>query len=96
MPRNQDMNYKAGALLLITTGEYSDYYPHGIFRAVRDFNIKETVALYIEREKPDTEEYSFEFDKLVAWLSREGYVEDVQHTELWLGAYSNLAEELRI
>jgi hypothetical protein len=94
------MRIKAGATLVLETGEYSDYTFHGPFRVLRDFDQAEAVEQHKAAwrcdpekswdDKPDTNSF-------IGWLNREGMIEDIPGVVSWhIGNYMSLEPEIAI
>lgn len=79
---------KSGTLLTVSTGEYSDYSVHGVFRALKDITYEDLR----EARKAQPGEYDEYCDikQIIAFLATQGYIEDVPSLELHLGAYGEL------
>ena len=71
---------KAGRLVLVDTGSYSDYHVIGIFRVLKDFNPKEEVDKFLVKK-------SFDEDEFVAYLLARGLLEEMDHDGLYLNLY---------
>ncbi len=83
--------YKAGELILVTEGQYSDQSTHGLFRALRDFTAKEAVAAFLATTLQEKGRYGFRgLDAITPSLVANGYVEELTYSELWLGGYSTI------
>lgn len=80
---------KAGTLLTISTGEYSDYNVHGVFRVLKDITQDDYDAFRVE----DEDAYC-DISVTLAKMMTSGYIEDVPSTELHLGAYGELDPEI--
>lgn len=80
MPKQNPI--KAGEIFYFTAGDYSDYYIHGVFRALRD--IKDPDDLLITAATKFRSTYRFTSEKFIAFLIREGVVEQVDAVEWWL------------
>lgn len=79
------MQVKAGTILVPTHGEYSDFNFDGPFVVLRDFDQKEVTDAFMAQAVSDDDRGHTEF---VAWLSKEGYVQDVPTKLEWhLGDY---------
>lgn len=73
---------KAGTILTLEHGEYSDWSYEGPFRVVHDFDQQMAADAFKAANKST---WSWDFAE---WLSREGYVEDVPDGFRWyLGSY---------
>lgn len=79
---------QSGTVLTLTTGRYSDYRDHGPFRVMKVID-KKTVADEFRAQwkgkhagdQPDQWEF-------MGWLSRSGYVADIDGARSWhLGDY---------
>lgn len=81
----------AGSLLTVRTGEYSDYYVRGIFRALRDIDAAKLREEYLSERPKQRERYHFEDDEFLAWAVRGGYIEPVDGLEWHLSDYSDAA-----
>jgi len=89
---------KEGGTILFGSGEYSDYYVEGLYKVLKDFNIKEAEEQYkTEHGKPmkawgavnrvhatKVSEGDIEF---TAWLTSEGYVDNIDYVDFHLGSY---------
>jgi hypothetical protein len=85
------MQVKAGTILVMTHGEYSDYSYTGPFRVVKDFDQAEIAETFrnawaaVPREAWEKRPSEHEF---IGWLSTEGFVEDVANSWEWyIGSY---------
>lgn len=87
------MLIKAGTILVMETGEYSDYTFTGPFRVLRDFDqggaAEQHKAQWMPepdgwRDEPDT-------DSFIGWLNREGFIEEIDGVVSWhIGSYGRL------
>lgn len=87
--------YKAGELLIIEMGEYSDKSWSGPYRVVKDFDIVELAEQLKATFKPAEHAYSDEpgpYD-FRDWLSAEGFIQDVECRSVHIGAYGTLEIE---
>lgn len=80
----------AGALLTITTGEYSDYCIKGVFRASRQLNCDALKSAWLQLHPDQLEAYSFEEREFLAWLAAEGWLEPVDCFEWHLSDYRDV------
>lgn len=81
---------KAGELLLIDKGEYSDYCVMGLFRIEKDFIPYEVLQEYLKDNPSNNRDYRFEEDRFLSKLVVEGYIIEVQCDNFYLGGYSNV------
>lgn len=85
-----NVTLKAGTLLVIELGEYSDYTYDGPVRVVRDFVKADVVEAY--RAAPPANDWSgpAEPGEFLAWLIKEGYVEALDDVHSWhVGSYGD-------
>lgn len=81
---------KAGTLLVIGTGEYSDSSWHGPVRVLKDFAKHEVADLF--RAAPPTSDWNDAANPsdFLPWLVKEGYVEDISDCTSWhVGSYGS-------
>lgn len=91
------MKIKAGTILVLETGEYSDYTFHGPLRVLRDFDQAEVVGLHREQWTPPNEwEHEPDTDSLMGWLVTSGYVEAIDNVVSWhIGSYGRVEPEIK-
>lgn len=87
---------KNQTLILLTSGEYSDYSVMATVRPLKSFNMGDAVEAFKAQWKPDPGSAWRPSEpgpsELLAWLNREGYVEDAETEEIHLGSYGELNE----
>lgn len=79
----------AGTLLMIETGEYSDYSFHGPVRMLKAVTKQNLADAYREQHSPEGpwDEWP-EPSGFLPWLIKEGYAEDVEGVVSWhVGSY---------
>ena len=88
--------FKAGDLLEIKDGAYTDHQVDTPCRVLKDFDMKEVVAAYLAINPEEREDYHARFFRFKAFLTREDYTEDEPNAtkRIWLGAYGTWAKEL--
>jgi len=79
---------KTGDLLLFSSGEYSDYSPIALTRVLKDFKTAAVLEEYLTKFPEQRPNYRAQHTQFLAYLSSEGYVEDLPHTEWNVGGYS--------
>lgn len=86
--------FEVGELITIASGEYSDYCVNGLFRIIVEFDAQEQLKRWAEAtdRKMDADgdvryEWGVDRDKItfLAWLSQEGFIDDVPYRELHVG-----------
>ena len=86
---------KAGELLTIESGEYSDYGVLGIFRAKVDFVPDEVMNEYLDAHPDERASYSGTESKFIAWLENtKGLIEPVEYRGWHIGSYGNFSTVL--
>lgn len=80
---------KKDSILLITTGDYSDYYVQGLFKVIKEIN-KITVVSEFNEACPAVGRDDRQ-SKFLAWLAASGYVEDIEHEEWHIGSYGQVS-----
>jgi hypothetical protein len=71
---------KAGSLLFLDEGEYSDYRAVGFFVVLQDFSPSEELEIVGAERYKDTEIF-------VAHLIKKGLLLEIEYSNLYLGAY---------
>lgn len=82
------MQIKAGAILVLEHGEYSDYAFDGPFRVLKDFDQAKIATTFCEqwtsldewKTKPDESDF-------IAWMNTNGYIEDIETHRWHIGSY---------
>lgn len=83
-----DQTLTAGSLLMIETGEYSDYSFYGPVRVLRDVTKRELAEKSKVVEPTEDWRDAAEPSDFLPWLVREGYVEAVDNVVSWhVGSY---------
>src|SRR6185312_10920888 len=93
MDQDAAMKIKRGTLLVLETGEYSDYTFHGPFRVMKGFDEVKVVDLHRKQWKPENPEWDTEpdTDSFMGWLTAQGYIEPVENLVSWhIGSYGRL------
>jgi hypothetical protein len=85
---------KAGRLLCVDSGAYSDYGVVGFFVVLQDFDPMAELALYLETKPEQREPYSFKAGAYLAALLAKALLMEVDYSTLHLCDY-NHHEELR-
>jgi len=80
----------AGSLLTITTGEYSDYTVHGVFRAIKDLDVDALKAEWLLVHPNQAENYKFSAVAFLAHIAN--LLEPVECFEWHLADYGNITE----
>jgi hypothetical protein len=86
------MRIKAGTVLTLETGEYSDYSFTGPFQVLKEFDQAEVVLAYSATWKPKEEwEDTPDCDGFIGWLASSGYIRDLDNVMSWhVGSYGRL------
>lgn len=83
---------KAGKLLCVDSGAYSDYSVRGFFVVLRDFDPHAELAAHLDANPAQRESYRFEEDSFLAALLAKGLLLEVEYGTLYLTGYSNHEE----
>lgn len=89
------MIIKAGTIIILEWGVYSDRVAEGPFIVLKDFDQAEASAAFEKAwRNGDTEREFYDVDDpprpstFPAWMARRGYIEDVSNSHRWfLGEY---------
>lgn len=82
---------KAGDLMILSNGEYSDYSFSGPFRCVKNFEFPPTARAHADSFEQNEYDNQPDPSSFIAWLALNGYIEDVACTEIYLGSYGPLS-----
>jgi len=85
-------NAKRGSLMKITAGQYSDHYTLGFFVVLRNFDPMAEIAEYLGANPKQAEDCSFAESEFLRSLIAKGLLLEIEHGELFLGAYSCVEE----
>lgn len=82
---------KAGKLICVDNGAYSDYCVTGFFVVLKDFSPMDELEAYKELH-PDQVQYHFRPHEFLTSLLEKGYLLEIEYGTLYLGAYSSCEE----
>ena len=80
---------KAGKLICVDQGKYSDYYVLGLFVALQDFYPMRMLSKYLEKHQDQKIEYNFKPSQFLSYLISEGLLLEVDYGTLFLGMYGS-------
>lgn len=80
-------NVSSDRLILLTAGAYSDYAPVALVKWVSALEPFAVLEQYLSMHPAEREDYSFNSDRFVAWMLREGMAVEVDCEEFSVGAY---------
>ena len=83
---------RAGKLLLLDEGEYSDYGVVGFFVILRDFDPMAELEAYKAAHTDQCERYKFKHSGFLAVLLEKGLLLEIEYGNLYLGAYASCDE----
>lgn len=82
------MLVKKDTLLVLETGEYSDYTFHGPFRVIKDYDEAEVIEGYKKGFIPEYEgDDSPDPHGFGGWMIAQGYLELLEHLSWHVGSY---------
>ena len=82
------MKFTKGQLVLISSGEYSDYEVMELVRVVVDFDAADALRKYLVLHPIERTEYNANFNKVLTYLLAADLIEQVEYAEFYFGAYS--------
>ena len=80
------MKHKKGEFLRLSSGDYSDYGIRLVCRVLKEFDEHEVYDNY-GGEKGD---YEFDTDEFIAYLIKEGFIEEIDYTEWNCESYGKI------
>lgn len=83
---------KAGQLILVDEGCYSDHTVMGFFVVLKTFVPISKLSEYLCENPGESKRGIFNTDKFLAFLIREELLLEVEHGNLFLSAYSDCTE----
>jgi len=83
---------KAGKLLCVDSGAYSDYIVSGFFVVLRDFDPHAELEAHLDANPAQREAYHFKEDSFLAALLAKGLLLEVGYGTLYLTGYSSHEE----
>jgi hypothetical protein len=83
---------KAGSLLCIDSGVYSDYGVIGFFVVLQDFVPMAELESYLKKNPKQKEPCSFDRELFLTHLLQQGYLLEISYSTLHLGDYSEAHE----
>lgn len=83
---------KAGTLISVENGCYSDYGVIGFFVVLKDFEPMAEVTAWGEQYPDQKASYAFKEHEFLALLISKGYLLEISYATLHLGDYSRINE----
>lgn len=83
---------KAGKLLCVDSGAYSEYSVRGFFVVLRDFDPAGELAAHLDANPEQRKDYCFQEDSFLAALLAKGLLLEVEYGTLYLTGYSSHEE----
>lgn len=90
--KHEDADLKAGQLLTISEGCYSDYGITGFFVALQTFRPMEVFAEYMAAHPEQAADYRFNSEQFLAFLLSRGLLLEIQYATMHMGDYSKAGE----
>ena len=82
---------KKGELLLLTSGEYSDYSAHALGRVLEDFDPEALQAEWLRLHPDQATDYRANLGAFIAWIINDkALVEELNYREMNVGSYGIL------
>jgi len=85
-----------GDLVIVTTGQYSDYALHYMAKALISFNAASVRAEYLKTRKSEEKKYYFSDYDFVNFLLAEKYLTPVKCTEICIHGYGEGLIDLEV
>jgi hypothetical protein len=89
MESETNRKISAGEVIVLTSGEYSDYGITGYIVSLIDFDMGEAVDTFKQSISSDDYDYDTH-SKFIAWLVATEKVVPVEHREIHIGSYGRL------
>ena len=83
---------RAGTLLSVESGCYSDYGVVGFFVVLKDFDPRAELDEYLSTRPDQNQQYSFENDQFLAVILAKGLLLEIKYGVLHLSDYSRIEE----
>lgn len=80
---------KAGSLLSIDEGEYSDYGVIGFFVVLADFDPKAVLEEYLAEHQDQGRRYGFCREQFLAFAISKGLLLEIKYSGWYMGSYSS-------
>ncbi len=80
---------KAGSLLSIEEGEYSDYGVVGFFVVLTDFDPKAVLEEYLADNLDQGRRYGFRREQFIAFVISKGLLLEIKYGGWYMGSYSS-------
>ena len=84
---NKEKMVKAGKLISVEKGEYSDYTVIGFFVALQDFYPMKKLSKYLEKHQDQKRAYAFKEYQFLSYLISAGLLLEIDYGTLFLGTY---------
>lgn len=78
---------RTGETIVFSTGEYSDYYIQGTFRALRDIDPEAELEAWLQEHPEQRKDNNFDSCRFLAWIISGGLVEPTDYVEWHLDDY---------
>lgn len=91
MSKKKMMPIEEGQLVLVSSGAYSDYMIHGVYRTTRQIDVEEELSEFLKENPEARADFAFDKDAFFQYIG--GALERVTgYRELHLGDYSRASE----
>ena len=89
---SEDRIAKAGTLLCVDHGEFSDYGVTGFFVVLRDFDPRAELEEFLSANPAQRGHVGFERGRYLAALLAKGLLLEIEYGTLYLGSYMSPAD----
>lgn len=90
--RKEDRIARAGTLLSIEAGEYSDHHIIGFFVVLKDFKPYRVLEVYLQLNEEQRLDFGFDNDRYLAYLIAQGLLLEVSYGTIHVDNYSSVDE----
>lgn len=83
---------KAGTLMKVTQGCWSDYHVIGLFEVQRDFSPSDELERYLDANPDSRGEFTFDYLSYVKKLTNDGLIMPLEHATMHVGNYGDIRD----
>lgn len=85
-------NLLVGEIVLVSSGEYSDYCVSGVFKVLKEIDPNLFLQGWLTAHPEQKEEYAFHYMNFVDWLVELEFLLEIKIVEWLVASYSKSAE----
>ena len=84
-----------GSLLMVSTGEHSDYCVRGVFISMRDIDAEALRLEWLDIHPEQNKKLRFDDGRFLGWVARRGFIEALDNYE-WHVSSSGSPDEMTV